>query len=197
MKRRDFGLLAGSGTFAALAAAQTARAQTAPDAIAAAKANTEELVAQGKQAQADLAQAEKDLADTKILAPMDGIITNRGVERGDYVMPGQQLGSLVGNDIWVVANFKENQLKNMKPGQDVDMHVDAYPDLKLKGKIDSFQDGTGARFSAFPPENATGNFVKIVQRVPVKIVFTERPDEKYVIGPGMSVEPTVDTKSND
>jgi membrane fusion protein (multidrug efflux system) len=189
----------------AIAAEKTARASlaqandrlktanTAPRVIASAKSSTDELGAQVKQAKADLAQAEKDLADTKITASMDGRITNKGVEVGDYIQPGQQLGSLVGNDMWVVANFKETQLKHMQPGQKVDVHIDAFPDAKLEGKIDSIQSGTGGHFSAFPPENATGNYVKVVQRVPVKILFTKQPDA-MAIGPGISVVPTVYTK---
>lgn len=172
-------------------------AQTAPQVIAAAQADSDELAAKVKQAEADLAQAEKDLNDTKLLAPMDGRITKRGVEKGDYVQTGQQLGSLVGNEIWVTANFKENQLKHMRPGQRVTVTVDAFSNLKLDGKVDSIQSGTGARFSAFPPENATGNFVKIVQRVPVKIVLDQQPDPSLALGPGMSVVPTVYTSDSD
>lgn len=175
------------------ARAKLRTAQTAPQTIAAAQADSDELFAKVKQAEADLAQAEKDLNDTKVLAPMDGRVTRRGVERGDYVQTGQPLGSLVANEIWVTANFKENQLKDMKPGQRVTIEVDAFTKLNLEGKVDSIQSGTGARFSAFPPENATGNFVKIVQRVPVKIVLDQQPDPNLALGPGMSVVPTVYT----
>jgi membrane fusion protein (multidrug efflux system) len=169
-------------------------ADTAPSVIAAAKDTNDQLDAQVRQAKANLAQAESDLAHTKIIAPMDGRITNRSVEAGDYVQVGQQLGSLVGTDLWVVANFKETELANMRPGQPVDISIDAYPNIKLHGKVDSFQAGTGSNFSLFPPENATGNFVKIVQRVPVKIVFDKQPDETLHLGPGMSVIPTVRTE---
>ncbi len=169
-------------------------AATAPKAVAAAQASRDQLEAQVKQAQADLAQAESDLANTKLVAPIDGRITRRSVARGDYVQPGQQLSSLVGSNVWVTANFKETQLKHMRPGQRVKIEIDAFPDLKLEGKVDSVQSGTGAYFSAFPPENATGNFVKIVQRVPVKIVFDKTPDASLTLGPGMSVVPVVDTK---
>jgi membrane fusion protein (multidrug efflux system) len=169
-------------------------ARTAPKIIASAKSNTEALAAQIRQAKSDLEQAEKDLADTKILAPMDGRVTNKNVEEGDYVQPGQQLGSLVGTEIWVVADYKETQLTYMHSGQRVAIHVDAFPDVKIEGKVDSIQYGTGGRFSAFPPENATGNFVKVVQRVPVKILFTRQPDASLPLGPGMSVVPTVYTK---
>lgn len=169
-------------------------AETAPKTVAVAQSNMDELTATVKQAEADLAQAEKNLEDTKVIAAMDGRITNRGVEQGDYVQPGQQLFSLVGNDLWVVANFKEIQLAHMKIGQPVDIHVDAFPKMELTGKIDSIQSGTGSRFSAFPPQNATGNFVKIVQRVPVKIVFDKTIDPAIPLGPGMSVVPTVHTR---
>jgi membrane fusion protein (multidrug efflux system) len=172
-------------------------AETAPRTIAAARANADQLDAQVKQAEADYEQAQKDLDDTKVLAPMDGRITKRGVERGDYVQPGQALTSLVGTELWVTANFKETQLTHMRAGQPVDITVDAFPSLKMTGKIDSVQSGTGSRFTAFPPENATGNFVKIVQRVPVKIVFTSKTANNITLGPGMSVESTVHTKGGD
>ena len=133
------------------------------------------------------------MADTKIVAPFDGRITSRGVVAGNYVQPGQNLLSLVGNTFWVIANFKETQLTDMKAGQSVDIEVDAYPDLKLTGKVDSVQSGTGARFSAFPPQNATGNFVKIVQRVPVKITLDTPTLTDVVLGSGLSVVPTVHT----
>jgi membrane fusion protein (multidrug efflux system) len=170
-------------------------ANTAPSVIAAAKGTSEQLQAQVKQAEVDLAQAENDLANTKIIAPMDGRITNRSVEVGNYVQAGAQLASLVGNDLWVVANFKETQLEHMQPGQPVDIQVDAFPNVKLHGKVASIQAGTGSHFSLFPAENATGNFVKIVQRVPVKIVFDSLPDAALPLGPGMSVVPTVHTAS--
>ena len=169
-------------------------AETAPHAVATAQANADELHAEVKQAEADLAQAQSDLDNTKIIAPITGRVTNKGVQQGDYVQPGQQLFSLVGEDIYVVANFKETQLRDMIAGDRVRIDVDAFPNLKLEGKVDSIQYGTGARFSAFPPENATGNFVKIVQRVPVKIVFTNLSKTQLPIGPGISVVPIVYTK---
>ena len=176
------------------AKARLRSAQTAPKTIATAKFNTEQLSAQIKQAQADLAQAEKDLADTKIIAPMDGHITKRGVEMGDFLQPGQQIAYLVGNDMWVVANFKETQLSHIRPGQKVSIHIDAFSGADIEGKVDSVQAGSGARFSAFPPENATGNFVKVVQRVPVKILITTKQDAAVILGPGMSVVPTIYTR---
>ena len=142
--------------------------------------------------QAQLAQADKDLADTKMLAPAAGIVTDRGVEQGAYVQPGQQLFSLITPERWVIANFKETQIRRMKPGQSVDIEIDAYPGKVFAGHVDSIQRGSGVRFSLFPPENATGNYVKIVQRVPVKITFDEGAlPADIVIGPGMSALPSV------
>jgi len=146
-------------------------------------------------AKALLAIAEKDLSDTKIIAPEDGIITMRTVESGAYVSTGQQLLVLVGMERWVDANFKEVQITDMRPGQKAKIKVDAYPDLVLNGHVDSIQSGTGARFSAFPAENATGNFVKIVQRVPVKISIDDALPEGIAIGPGLSVIATVYTSN--
>lgn len=176
------------------AKARLLSAQTAPKAIAAAEATQQQQQSQVAQAEADLALAEKELADTKITAVRDGRITRKGVEQGDYIQEGQTLGYLVGTDMWVIANFKETQLENMKPGQKAEIEVDAYPNLRIYGKVASIQAGSGVRFSAFPPENATGNFVKIVQRVPVKILFDEAIDATIPLGPGMSVTPTVYTR---
>jgi membrane fusion protein (multidrug efflux system) len=145
-------------------------------------------------AAAGLALAEQNLAYARITAPEDGAVTDRGVEQGAHVAVGQQLFTLVTGERWVVANFKENQIEHLRPGQEVSIKVDAYPQLDLKGRVDSIQQGSGARFSAFPPENATGNFVKIVQRVPVKITIDGTLPEGVVLGPGMSVVPTVHTQ---
>lgn len=175
------------------AQAKLKTAQTAPQMVAAAQTNADDLAAQVKLAEADVAQAKKDLADTKILAPISGRVTRRTVEKGNYVQPGQQLFLLVSNDVWVVANLKETQLTAIRKGQKVAIALDAYPDLNLHGKVDSVQSGTGARFSAFPPENASGNYVKVVQRVPVKIILDEQPDPKLAIGPGLSIVPTIYT----
>ncbi len=147
-------------------------------------------------ARAQLSIAEKDLADTQIIAPEDGVVTMRTAEQGAYVTTGKQMFIIVGKERWVVANFKETQLTDMRAGQKVNIEVDAYPDLKLEGLVDSIQSGTGARFSAFPPENATGNFVKIVQRVPVKITFKQQDHEGIILGPGLSVYPTVYIKKS-
>src|SRR6476620_2605237 len=140
---------------------------------------------------AAIQQAELNLNYTKIFAPEDGRVTKKAVEAGDYVQVGQDLFALVMPERWTTANFKETQLRNMRPGQRAEVSVDAYPDHPLRGHVDSIQAGSGARFSLLPPENATGNYVKVVQRVPVKIVLDEQPDVQRVLGPGMSVVPTV------
>lgn len=140
-------------------------------------------------------KAELNLQYTKVIAPQDGTVTSRRVEVGMYVQPGSPLFVIVPDDVWVVANFKENQLRDMKPGQPVDIKVDTYPNKIFKGEIDSIQRSSGAKASLFPPENAVGSFVKIVQRIPVKIVFTEKIDkDQYNIVPGMSVIPKVRVK---
>jgi membrane fusion protein (multidrug efflux system) len=147
-----------------------------------------------QMAEAALEQAELNLSYTKITAPEDGRTTNKTVEVGTYVQPGQTLFSLVPRDVWVTANFKETQITEMRVGQAVSRGVDAYPDVDFSGKVDSFQRGTGAAFSLLPPENATGNYVKVVQRVPVKSVFDPLPEDRYLIAPGMSVVPRVKVK---
>ena len=137
-------------------------------------------------------QAEVNLSYTNIYAPQSGTVASRRVEKGMYVQVGTPLFTIVPDDIWVVANFKENQLRHMKQGQPVDIKVDTYPNKIFKGKVDSIQRSSGAKASLFPPENAVGSFVKIVQRIPVKIIFTEEIDpEQYNVVPGMSVVPKV------
>ena len=136
--------------------------------------------------------AELALQYTDIKAPIDGTVSNKKVEVGMMVQPGSPLFVVVPHDVWVVANYKETQLTHMKEGMDVDIKIDTYPDHIFKGKIDSIQRSSGAKASLFPPENAVGSFVKIVQRIPVKIVFTEQIDpNEYSIIPGMSVVPKV------
>jgi membrane fusion protein (multidrug efflux system) len=140
-------------------------------------------------------QAELNLKYTNVLAPRDGTVTNKKVEKGAYVQVGQPLFVIVPDEVWVVANFKENQVGKMKPGQEVLIKVDAYPKEVFKGKIDSIQRASGSKSSLFPPENAVGSFVKIVQRIPVKIIFTEPINkEEYNIVAGMSVIPKVRVK---
>lgn len=139
--------------------------------------------------------AELALEYTDIIAPIDGTVSNKKVEVGMMVQPGSPLFVIVPNDVWVVANFKETQLEHMKKGQSVDIKIDTYGNKVFKGEIDSIQRSSGAKASLFPPENAVGSFVKIVQRIPVKIVFTEKIDqEQYSIIPGMSVVPKVKVK---
>src|SRR6267378_1814672 len=141
--------------------------------------------------EAAVEQTELNLGHSKIKAPVDGYVTKEAVATGDYVQVGQALMSLVPPRVWVIANFKETQLRNMRPRQPVQIKIDAYPDHPLHGHIDSIQAGSGAAFSLLPPENATGNYVKVVQRVPVKIMLDEEQQMQRVLGPGMSVVPTV------
>ena len=146
------------------------------------------------QAQAQMVQADLNLGWTVIRAPHDGWVSQRNVERGNYVQNGQSLFSIVEPEVWISANFKETQITRIRAGQSVSISVDAYPQLKLRGHVDSVQLGSGAAFSAFPPENATGNFVKIVQRVPVKVVIDSGLDPLAPLPLGISVEPTVEVK---
>ena len=144
------------------------------------------------RAEAEVNQARLNLSYTKIYAPISGHVTRKSVEIGAHVQIGQPLLALVDPDVWVIANFKETQLAKMQPGQPVTVTVDTHPGVKLAAHVDSVQRGSGARFSLLPPENATGNYVKVVQRVPVKIVFDDlKQIEQYGLGPGMSVVPTV------
>ncbi|HEY2453920.1 MAG TPA: HlyD family secretion protein [Scandinavium sp.] len=153
--------------------------------------NVEARERQVDQAKAQLETAELNLSYTEVRAPFDGFVTKRNVQTGTLVQAGTALFSLVSADVWVTANFKESQLERMKPGNKVAVSVDAWPDMKLEGHVDSIQQGSGAKFSAFPAENATGNFVKIVQRVPVKIVIDKGLDANHPLPLGLSVEPKV------
>ncbi len=145
-------------------------------------------------------EASADLADlnyqyTKIYAPADGYVTKKSVQIGNQIQPGQPLMAVVGlNDIWVIANYKETELENIRPGQQVNISVDSYPGRALNGKVDSIMAGTGVTFSLFPAENATGNYVKVVQRIPVKIVFDQGADKDHVLRIGMSVVSTIIAK---
>ncbi len=180
-------------------------AQTKYEATQARLVNADENVmsdAQNKVADADIKalkaakeQADLNLSYTKIYAPQDGTVANKRVEVGAYVQVGSPLFVIVPNDVWIVANFKENQVGLMKKNQPVDIKIDAYPKKVFKGKVESIQRASGAKSSLFPPENAVGSFVKIVQRIPVKIVFDEEINfEEYNIIPGMSVVPKVKVK---
>jgi membrane fusion protein, multidrug efflux system len=157
----------------------------------AAKAEAGAVLAQFSQSKIEVNAAQLNLSYTKIFAPCDGYVTRKQVEVGDYLQTGQTLLSLVPVDVWVVANFKESQLKKMKPGQSVRVVIDALGGREFRAHVDSVQAGSGAAFSLLPPENATGNFVKVVQRVPVKILFDEPLPPDHTIGPGLSVTPSV------
>lgn len=173
-----------------LAARKHVAAAEAQAALAATQIQTAE--AGVEKSKAALEQARLDLSYTEVKAQVDGRVTKKSVEPGDYLQAGQLVLSLVRDDVWVVANFKETQLKAMRPGQPVDISIDAYPDRDFKGHVDSLQAGTGAAFSLLPPQNASGNYVKVVQRVPVKIVFDFQPGEAVPqLAPGMSVVPSV------
>jgi membrane fusion protein (multidrug efflux system) len=184
--------------------AAEARVNQAKAGVAAAHADIKQITmrtadAQGKvakvrQARAVLAAAELNLSYTDILAPVDGVVTHKQVEPGQIVQQGQGLLVVVPlQNIWVTANFKETQLKKMKPGQKADVHVDTYGKT-FSGHVDSIAGATGAVLSLLPPENATGNYVKVVQRIPVKIVLDPIPPEKAILRPGMNVDATVITK---
>jgi membrane fusion protein, multidrug efflux system len=173
---------------AALAAAQANAVATSKQ-IPVLEAQRDLANAQLAQARANLAQAETNLSRTVITAPVSGRVTKLTAARGTYAAVGQALMMFVPRDVWVTANFKETQLDLMRPGQPVDIEIDAYPGRTFRGHVDSIQSGSGTAFSLLPAENATGNYVKIVQRVPVKIVFDKPPD--VLLGPGMSVVPTV------
>ncbi len=178
----------------AQAEAMVRTAETAPQQVAVIRARAGAAEALVQRAEATLAQAQLNLQYTTVRAPGAGIVSKRSAEVGQVVQAGQPLAALVlVQDIYVTANFKETQLKNMRPGQEVTIHVDAY-DRDLKGHVDSIGGATGARFSLLPPENATGNYVKVVQRIPVKIVFDAGQDPHHLLRPGMSVVPTVITK---
>jgi membrane fusion protein (multidrug efflux system) len=173
------------------AEAQVQEATPVPQNIDQARAMRDQLQGTVQQAQAQLARAELNIGYTVVRAPQDGWVTRRNVEVGDYAQPGATIMDIVSPKVWITANFKETQLDRMRPGQKVDISLDAFPDLKLQGHVDSVQLGSGSRFSAFPAENATGNFVKIVQRVPVKIDIDSGMDPKVPLPLGLSVDPTV------
>ena len=165
----------------------------AQDELRQAYAQVDIRTAELHEAEAEVEQAELNLSYTRITAPCAGHVTKKAVEPGTYVQVGQKLFSIVSPDVWVVANFKETQLAGIASGQPVDIEVDAYPDVTFHGHVDSIQRGTGSRFTLLPPENATGNFIKVVQRIPVKIVLDPSEAENdHVLAPGMSVIPSVD-----
>jgi membrane fusion protein (multidrug efflux system) len=187
-------MLANAESRTAQAQAQAASAHTVPEQVRVTRARASAASADVQKYRAVLAQAELNLAYTKIVAPVSGILSKRNVEKGQVVQTGQPLFSMVNlDDIWVTANFKETQLKIMRPGQRVTLSVDAYG-RDYTGTVESIGGATGARFSLLPPENATGNYVKVVQRVPVRIRFDKGQDPNHLLRPGMSVNPTVFVK---
>ena len=173
------------------ARAQVEVAKLVPEQIRLAETTVQEREAQVQQAEAQLDQAKLNLAYTEIRAPQDGFVTERSVNVGDLMSAGATMFLIVTPEVWVTANFKESQIGRMRPGDRVDIEIDAYPGYRLAGHVQSIQYGSGSRFSAFPAENATGNFVKIVQRVPVKIVIDRGLDPDRPLPIGLSVSPVV------
>ena len=176
----------------AAAARRQVDSAAAQVAVAQRQVGAAQALVQSRRAQ--VSQAQVTLGDNRLVAPVSGQVVNRQVDLGSYVAPGTQLMAIVPDHVWITANFKETQLRRMKVGQPVTIKVDAYPDVEFKGHVDSVQRGAGQAFALLPPQNATGNYVKVVQRVPVRIEFDAKngPDpRKYPLGPGMSVVPTV------
>ena len=166
-------------------------ANTAPKQMQISKARADSALAQVQRSKASLDQAELNLRYTRVVAPVNGIVSDRTVEVGQNVAPGQELMKVINlDDIWITANFKETQLRDMRPGQRVTIEVDANG-RKYNGKVDSVAGASGARFSLLPPENATGNYVKVVQRVPVKIILDPGSNNDHALRPGLSVTPKV------
>jgi membrane fusion protein (multidrug efflux system) len=195
----DSGLAANTKAQADLLSAQenvdeeNSKVDEAEKQLAAAFAEKDMAFSQFNEAQTNVASAQLNLSYTEIFAPGDGRVTRKQVEVGDYLQTGQQIMSLVPVEVWVVANFKESQLKKMRPGQPATVEIDELGGRKFRAHVDSVQAGSGAAFSLLPPENATGNFVKVIQRVPVKILFDEPLPADHAIGPGLSVTPSVQT----
>jgi membrane fusion protein (multidrug efflux system) len=180
---------------ASQATAQLQGAQTAPEQVAAQRARASSADARVLQQRAAVQQAELDVQYATIKAPLKGIVSKKTVEVGQVVQPGQPLMTLIPlEDVWVTANFKETQLENMRPGQPAIIEVDAYGGREFKAHVESLAAATGSRFSLLPPENATGNFVKVVQRVPVRIAIDEKQDAEQLLRPGMSVTAKVYTR---
>jgi membrane fusion protein (multidrug efflux system) len=177
------------------AQASVQAAQTAPQEVAVTRAQFSSAEARVRQYQASLAQAQLNLEYTTVKAPISGIVSKKSVEPGQIVQPGQPLLAIVPlDDIWVTANFKETQLNRMRPGQPALISVDAYGGRNYDGRVESIAAATGARFSLLPPENASGNYVKVVQRVPVKILLEKGQYPQHLLRPGMSVNATVLTR---
>jgi membrane fusion protein, multidrug efflux system len=177
------------------AGAELRSAQTAPQQVVASNARAEAAIARVSLAEVAVKQAELNLQRTTVTAPVAGIVSKKAVEPGQIIQPGQPLMTVIPLDrVWITANFKETQLKGMRVGLPVTIEVDAYGGREFSGKIESIAAATGSRFSLLPPDNATGNFVKVVQRVPVKIALDNGQDAEHLLRPGMSVTPTVRTR---
>ncbi len=174
------------------AASDESKIEEAKAQLEAAKAEASSVLAQVNQSKTEVAAAQLNLSYARIFAPCDGRVTRKQVEAGNYLQAGQAIMAIVPVEVWVVANFKESQLEKMRPGQPARVQIEALG-RTLRGHMDSIQAGTGARFSLLPPENATGNFVKVVRRVPVKIIFDEPLPAGHTIGPGLSVVASVRT----
>lgn len=177
------------------AAAQLKEAQTAPEQVTASRARLAAAEAKVRQNEAIVKQAELNLEYATVKAPVKGIVSRKSVEVGQVIQAGQALMTIIPLDrVWVTANFKETQLDKMRPGQRVKIEVDAYGGREFSGRVESLAAATGSRFSLLPPDNATGNYVKVVQRVPVRILLDEGQDPEHLLRPGMSVVPTVYTR---
>lgn len=177
------------------AGAELRTAQTAPQQVVASRARAEAAAARVALAEVAVKQAELNLQRTSVKSPVAGIVSRKSVEPGQIIQPGQPLMTVIPlEQVWITANFKETQLKEMRVGQNVTIDVDAYGGREFNGKVESIAAATGSRFSLLPPDNATGNFVKVVQRVPVKIVLDGGQDAEHLLRPGMSVTPTVHTR---
>ena len=187
--------LAQAGVGRQQASAGLKTAQTGPEQVTASRARADAADAKVRQNKAMVKQAELNLEYTTVKAPIKGIVSRKSVETGQVIQPGQPLMTIIPLDrVWVTANFKETQLANMRPGQRVKIEVDAYDGREFSGKVESLAAATGSRFSLLPPDNATGNYVKVVQRVPVRILLDEGQDPEQLLRPGMSVVPTVYTR---
>jgi membrane fusion protein (multidrug efflux system) len=177
------------------ASAELRTAQTAPSQIAASRARAAAADAKVRQNMAIVKQAELNLEYATVKAPVKGIVSRKSVEIGQVIQAGQPLMTVIPLDrVWVTANFKETQLEHMRPGQPVKIEVDAYGGREFAGRVESLAAATGSRFSLLPPDNATGNYVKVVQRVPVRILLDDGQDPEHLLRPGMSVVPTVYTR---
>jgi membrane fusion protein, multidrug efflux system len=177
------------------AGAELRTAQTAPQQVVASNARADAAAARVTLAEVAVKQAELNLQRTSVRAPVAGVVSKKSVEPGQVIQPGQPLMTVIPLDrVWITANFKETQLKDMRVGLPVTVEVDAYGGREFSGKVESIAAATGSRFSLLPPDNATGNFVKVVQRVPVKISLDSDQDPDHLLRPGMSVTPTVHTR---